>query len=48
MSLQRIKIYSERGNEAFPLSELQAAVLVPQIPQLAAANEQRLTGSCSR
>jgi dTDP-4-amino-4,6-dideoxygalactose transaminase len=40
--LQRIKIYAHRGNDAFPLSELQAAVLVPQIPQLAAANAQRL------
>jgi perosamine synthetase len=39
--VHRIKIYSERGNDAFPLSELQAAVLVPQIPELAAANEQR-------
>jgi dTDP-4-amino-4,6-dideoxygalactose transaminase len=39
--LQRIKIFCDRGNDAFPLSELQAAVLVPQIPQLAAANEQR-------
>jgi dTDP-4-amino-4,6-dideoxygalactose transaminase len=40
--IQRIKIFTQRGNEAFPLSELQAAVLVPQIPQLAAANERRL------
>jgi len=40
--LQRIKIHCERGNDAFPLSELQAAVLLPQIPQLAAANDQRL------
>jgi len=40
--LQRIKIFCERGNDAFPLSELQAAVLAPQIPQLRAANEQRL------
>jgi perosamine synthetase len=39
--LQRIKIYSERGNQAFPLSELQAAVLLPQIPKLAARNEVR-------
>jgi dTDP-4-amino-4,6-dideoxygalactose transaminase len=39
--LQRIKIYCERGNDAFPLSELQAAVLLPQLDQLAAANEQR-------
>jgi len=41
--LQRIRIFSQRGNEAFPLSELQAAVLVPQIPKLAAANQRRLT-----
>jgi dTDP-4-amino-4,6-dideoxygalactose transaminase len=40
--LQRIRIYSQRGNEAFPLSELQAAVLVPQIPKLPAANQRRL------
>ena len=39
--LQRIKIFSERGNQAFPLSELQAAVLLPQIPKLAARNETR-------
>jgi perosamine synthetase len=39
--LQRLKIHCERGNDAFPLSELQAAVLAPQIPQLKAANEQR-------
>jgi perosamine synthetase len=40
--LQRIKIFCERGNDAFAMSELQAAVLVPQIPQLAAANQKRL------
>lgn len=39
--LQRIKIFSHRGNEAFPLSELQAAVLMPQIPKLAAAHARR-------
>lgn len=39
---QRIKVFSERGNDAFPLSELQAAVLVPQIAKLASANEKRL------
>lgn len=39
--LQRIKIHCERGNDAYPLSELQAAVLVPQIPQLAKQNERR-------
>jgi dTDP-4-amino-4,6-dideoxygalactose transaminase len=40
--LQRVKIYCERGNDAFAMSELQAAVLVPQIPTLAAANAARL------
>jgi perosamine synthetase len=39
--IQRIKIFCERGNDAFPLSELQAAVLLPQLAQLPAANEQR-------
>jgi perosamine synthetase len=39
--LQRIRIFSERGNQAFPLSELQAAVLLPQIPKLADRNEIR-------
>jgi perosamine synthetase len=32
---QRIKVFSSRGNEAFPMSELQAAVLRPQIQKLA-------------
>jgi dTDP-4-amino-4,6-dideoxygalactose transaminase len=40
--LQRIKIFSERGNDAFPLSELQAAVLLPQLAQLSGENQQRL------
>lgn len=39
--LQRIKIYAERGNQAYPLSELQAAVLAPQLEKLAARNAQR-------
>lgn len=39
--LQRIRIHSERGNEAFPLSELQAAVLLPQLEKLDTRNEQR-------
>src|SRR6185436_10921464 len=39
--LQRIKIFSERGNQAFPRSELQAAVLVPQMPKLAERNKVR-------
>jgi dTDP-4-amino-4,6-dideoxygalactose transaminase len=40
--LQRIKIHCERGNDAYPLSELQAAVLVPQIGTLPAENARRL------
>ena len=38
---QRIRIHCERGNHAFPLSELQAAVLLPQLDQLSARNEVR-------
>lgn len=40
--LQRAKIFCERGNHAFPLSELQAAVLLPQIKRLDAQNRARL------
>lgn len=38
---QRIKVYCERGNHAFPLSELQAAVLYPQVEKLAERNALR-------
>ncbi|HIA19567.1 MAG TPA: aminotransferase class V-fold PLP-dependent enzyme [Planctomycetes bacterium] len=38
---QRIKVFCERGNHAFPLSELQAAVLYPQLQGLAVANRLR-------
>jgi dTDP-4-amino-4,6-dideoxygalactose transaminase len=38
---QRIKIYAERGNNAFPLSELQASVLPAQIALLDQRNKQR-------
>ncbi len=31
---QRAKIYANRGNDAFPLSQLQAAVLLPQLSDL--------------
>ena len=31
---QRMKVFCERGNQAFPLSELQAAVLIPQLRKL--------------
>ncbi len=40
--VQRIKIYSERGNQAYPFSELQAAVLLPQLEKLAEQNDRRL------
>ncbi|MCL4205171.1 MAG: aminotransferase class I/II-fold pyridoxal phosphate-dependent enzyme [Pirellulaceae bacterium] len=38
---QRIQVHSQRGNEAFPLSELQAAVLLPQLKKLPAHNQAR-------
>lgn len=39
---QRGKIFCEHGNHAFPLSELQAAVLLPQLARLAERNAARL------
>jgi dTDP-4-amino-4,6-dideoxygalactose transaminase len=38
---QRIKVWCDRGNLAFPLSELQAAVLLPQWEQLDSQNAIR-------
>lgn len=38
---QRIKVFAERGNDAFALSELQAAVLLPQLAKLDARNAVR-------
>ncbi|MCP4189795.1 MAG: aminotransferase class V-fold PLP-dependent enzyme [Planctomycetaceae bacterium] len=38
---QRVRINNERGNEAYPLSELQAAVLRPQLSKLDARNHNR-------
>lgn len=38
---QRMKIYANRGNQAFPLSELQAAVLLPQLKKLEERNQAR-------
>jgi len=35
---QRIKLFCERGNHALPLSELQAAVLLPQLTKLTERN----------
>jgi dTDP-4-amino-4,6-dideoxygalactose transaminase len=39
--LQRIKVFCERGSNAYPLSELQAAVLGPQLEKLADRNRRR-------
>lgn len=38
---QRVKVFAERGNLAFPLSELQAAVLLPQFDKLDERNRLR-------
>lgn len=38
---QRIRLYTKRGNEAYPLSELQAAALVPQLTKLDSRNRIR-------
>ncbi|HUY33324.1 MAG TPA: aminotransferase class V-fold PLP-dependent enzyme [Pirellulales bacterium] len=38
---QRAKIHCEKGNNAFPLSELQAAVLLPQLAKLDGRNAAR-------
>jgi dTDP-4-amino-4,6-dideoxygalactose transaminase len=38
---QRIKLFTQRGNDAYPLSEMQAAVLLPQLKQLDARNQHR-------
>ncbi|HTI49568.1 MAG TPA: aminotransferase class V-fold PLP-dependent enzyme [Planctomycetaceae bacterium] len=38
---QRIRLYTQRGNEAYPLSELQAAAVIPQWQELERANARR-------
>ena len=38
---QRIRVYRDRGNDTFPLSQLQAALLLPQLEQLGEKNGQR-------
>ena len=40
--LQRARVFCERGNHSFPLSELQAAVLIPQVEVLPERNATRL------
>ena len=39
--VERIKRYVLRGNDAYPLSEIQAAILCPQLDELDALNERR-------
>jgi dTDP-4-amino-4,6-dideoxygalactose transaminase len=38
---QRIKLYTQRGNDAYPLSELQAAAVIPQWQRLDVDNARR-------
>lgn len=38
---QRVRLYTQRGNDAYPLSELQAAVLLPQLDKLQQRNATR-------
>ncbi|MBA4018766.1 MAG: perosamine synthetase [Pirellula sp.] len=42
---QRMKVYCEEGNDAFPLSELQAAVLLPQLEKLGERHGRRSKGA---
>ena len=42
---QRMKVYCEEGNDAFPLSELQAAVLLPQWQKLRERHARRTTAA---
>ncbi|QDU35753.1 L-glutamine:scyllo-inosose aminotransferase [Maioricimonas rarisocia] len=44
---QRIRLYTQRGNAAYPLSEMQAAILVPQLEQLDERNAQRAENAAS-
>lgn len=42
---QRIKVFSERGNDSFPLSQLQAAALLPQLVELESFTKRRFVGA---
>ncbi len=42
---QRITVFAERGNDAFPMSSLQAAVVLPQLEQLEEMTERREAGA---
>ena len=39
--IERARRFGSRGNDAFPLSQLQAAVLIPQLEDLERLNQQR-------
>lgn len=41
---QRLQLLTQRGNDAYPLSEMQAAVLLPQLRKLGVQNERRTLG----
>jgi perosamine synthetase len=41
---QRLQLLTQRGNDAYPLSEMQAAVLLPQLRKLPVQNERRTSG----
>lgn len=41
ITIERARLYGARGNDAFPLSQLQAAVLTPQIDQLSDLGSKR-------
>ncbi len=51
--LQRAKVFCQRGNDAFPLTELQARLLLPQLTKLAERNRlrrasvERLVAACA-
>ncbi len=40
-TIQRAKIFAHRGNDAFPLSQIQAALLLPQLKKLRIRNQRR-------
>jgi dTDP-4-amino-4,6-dideoxygalactose transaminase len=42
---QRVRLYTQRGNDAYPLSELQAAAVIPQWRKLADRNALRTTAA---
>lgn len=45
--VQRVRLHTFRGNEAYPLSELQASVLIPQLDRLEERNRKRTVSVAS-